>query len=99
MRTNNGQFYAGVEMYVERIVTGFLKPNRDFKSIQYRRCGTTSDAYIRLVDAVGDSYYFDATAMNEEGICRMICDVVALQPTEKQITDIELKREITPLFD
>ncbi len=99
MRTNNGKLYAELEVYVNRVVGAFLKPNRDFKSIQYRRCGTTSDAYIKLVDSVSDSYYFDATAMNEEGVCNMICSVVAGQPSSRQITDRELKREIAPLFD
>lgn len=94
----NGKFYSELEMYVERIANDFLKPHRDFKEVKYRRLGTTSEAYLRLVDTLGDSHYFDVTAENEEGVCTLLCNVVALVPVPELVTDKDIKRKIAPLF-
>ena len=92
----DNKYYKELEMYVNTTVFNFLAPNKNFKSVLFKR--HTAATYIRLVDVFGDSYYYNITSMNESEICDMICDIVAGKRVAQQITDRRIKREVAILF-
>ena len=95
---NTGQFYKEAENYVNTVCQAFIAPHEDYIKIECKHKGSDGIAYIKLTDASDCAEYFDITALNTEGICKLVGRIIAGQETPERLTKYEQRKEIAKLF-
>ena len=95
---NTGQHFKAIEEYVNTTVQKFIEPHEDFMSISMKHKGSEGIAYLKLVDAADDAEYFDASSLDEHGLCVLISKIIAGDACEEKLMDYEQRKEVAKLF-
>ena len=89
-------FYRDTEKYINGIAAEFAEPINNIESI---RCARRADKfYIELVHEDSCVRYFDVSGMNVSSIGILLCNIISNKPSDREIRDRLMKKEIRKLF-
>ena len=92
----DGQKVKEIKAYVEGVCNAFLAAHQDIEKVEYRSKG--DNAYIKLTTAFGRSNYYDATGLDRNQICIMLCVIITGARVNTRLNDIETIRKVEKLF-
>lgn len=88
-------FYKDVEKYLDSVAE-FAEPIDNIESI---RCARRADRlYIELVHEDSCVRYFDISGMDVSSVGILLCNIISNKPSDREIQDRLMKKEIRKLF-
>ena len=97
-KKNKGQLYTEVEEYVNTTCKAFIAPHSDYIDIACKHKGSEGEAYIKLVDAADQAYYYNITDLNTEDICKLITKIIVGEHTPRMLTEYADRKEVAQIF-
>lgn len=97
MAESKGQTRQTIEEYVNNTCAAFLEPHSEFISITCKHRGT-DETFLKVVDAIDNVRFFNATDMTSEAICEMVVELVKGDHIAREIVDKGKRRDVSALF-